>query len=329
MNPIKDILITGATGFVGAHLIKHYTKLGHNVTALGRAKIPPKALLETGAQYFVGDITKDNLPQKTDILIHTAGLASDTATWKELYNTNVNGTKNLIAKTKHKLFVYISSSSVYPISNAVHAENEIINPDNLNNYGKSKYLAEQVITKYKSYTILRPRAIYGTHDRVLLPRILGMKKRNKIISPCDLNKSISMTNIDNLKTAIDLCVENTDLVSGKTYNIVDDNIYNLNDIIYELLTSIFQQKLQLFSIPHSISKSLCKLFSVLNIESRLNKTSLDMICHNHLLDISKIKSELGYESEFDFKTTLPMIKLWLSDKDITKFIEDPSKEPWL
>jgi len=329
MNKFKDILITGATGFVGAHLIRHYTKSNFNVTALGRQKIPPKALLKTGTKYYQADIAKDNLPLKTDIIIHTAGLANDTAKWKQLYETNVIGTKNLISNVENKLFIYISSASVYPVSDKLHSENEAINPDLLNDYGKSKYLAEQLLQGYNSYVILRPRAIYGTHDRILLPRILDMKKGNRIIAPCDIYKSISMTNIHNLIEATDLCIKHHSKISNQIYNVADDTIYNLHNVIKSLFETIHNREFRIVSIPYSASNFLGNTFKLLGIKSKLNKTSLDMVCNNHILDITKIKTELGYLPKSDFDAALPQIKQWIADKDIKKYINNPQNEPWL
>lgn len=328
MKKYKSILITGASGFVGAHLTRFFANTAFEVTVLGRQKEPHTSLLQTGVKYYCADITKDPLPESADIIIHTAGLASDQSTWDEFYIANVIGTKNIFSQVKHKLFIYISSSSVYPISNKTHIENEIINTKRLNDYGRSKLQSEQYLNTKETVVILRPRAIYGTHDRILIPRILDMKKGNSIITPCKLNNRISMTNIDNLIEAINLCIFKPEKAKNQIFNIVDEETYNLQDVITILFSSIYNLNIPIRNIPFPVSKVISTITSKLNISSKLNKTALDMICHNNTLSIQKAKTILGYNPKINFENTVPEIVKWLKSKDLNNFINNPKNASW-
>ncbi len=323
----KTILITGATGFVGSHLVRYYTHKPFKIIALGRSK-PNAKLLKTAVEYYQTDIRSDNLPSEVDIIIHSAGLASDTATWKELQDNNVFGTKNLINKVKHKLFIYISSASVYPISDKIHRETDNIHVDLLNDYGRSKYLAEEIVMKHNHSVVLRPRAIYGTHDRVLLPKILRMKKVNKIIAPCDISKTISMTNIDNLIYAIELCIANPEIAINQVFNVTDSITYILKDIITNLFYGIYNQKIPIQTLPFPVSKSISKIAELLHLKTKLTKTALDMICFNNVLSNDKIETLLKYNPKIDFNSYLPELINWIASKRIDKIINDPSGIPW-
>ncbi len=327
MNGFKSILITGATGFVGAHLIRHFTPISSHVIGLGR-KAPPEKLLKTGASYHLADLRSNALPQEADIIIHSAGLASESADWDALYENNVIGTKNLLENVRYKLFIYISSASVYPISDKPHREDDLIQPKLLNDYGRSKYMAEEVVSKYPSTIILRPRAIYGTHDRVLLPKILGLKKGNSILTPCDVSNTVSLTNIINLIHAIELCIKKPSIAEKQVFNVSDGMTYILKDIIAKLFYRIYDHEIPIRTIPYRISKSISKLLTYLPIDTKLTKTSLDMICHNHVLSINKIRSVLSYSPDTNFETYLPELVKWIEEVSVDRIIRNPSGAPW-
>jgi len=63
------IIITGATGFVGAHLVRHFSSIGHEVIALGRQEEPPKGL-NFFAQWQKVDLTEKVKQLEADVFIH-------------------------------------------------------------------------------------------------------------------------------------------------------------------------------------------------------------------------------------------------------------------
>ena len=159
------IFVTGITGFVGGAVANHFSSLGCEITGIGRSKnLPPH--ISNKCNYLQSDICNPLPKIEADIVVHAAGLTSDTASFQELYKVNVEGTKNVLdAAKKVTHFIYISTSSVYNFHNLPMTELEAgVNYEELSGYGKSKFLAEQhILNNYtdNKKTILRPRAIYG------------------------------------------------------------------------------------------------------------------------------------------------------------------------
>src|SRR3954454_3443454 len=140
------IIITGATGSLGAYLTRWFSGKGHEVIALGRTKNPPPMLLSCST-YTLADISTSFSLPKADICIHTAALADDKARKADLYLTNVIGTENVAYAAKHcKTFIQVSTSSVYTSSNNLLTEEEAgeKSGEKLSPYGKSKLVAEEV-----------------------------------------------------------------------------------------------------------------------------------------------------------------------------------------
>ncbi|MEP6514220.1 MAG: NAD-dependent epimerase/dehydratase family protein [Parafilimonas sp.] len=149
------ILVTGATGLVGSHLIKELTEQDKPVKALYRTAIP----LIKGAdktEWIKGDIldiaSLEEAMHSVDYVYHCAAIVSfNPKRKKELYKTNVEGTANIVntcidAGVKKLLYV----SSVAALGRL--RENTIIDESmhwtedaNNSQYGKSKYLAEMEV----------------------------------------------------------------------------------------------------------------------------------------------------------------------------------------
>lgn len=305
------IIITGATGSLGAFFTRWFSRKGHHVFALGRTDSPPLQLLACSA-YIRADITKLLVLPEADVCIHCAGVADDNAKSVDLYATNVEGTKNVVTAASHcKTVIHISSSSVYspsvtPLTEDMKGEKS---GNVLSRYGKSKLLAEEaVITHVKndSCFILRPRAIYGTGDKVLLPRLLKLVRNNRLIKPGDMNVRLSLTHFVNLALAVEHCI-----YSGKsgvhTYNVADDEVYVLNEVVQKLLSTLYSHQLPEKKIPLWI----LQVMAAFNIGGA-TPLFLSTVSKNLVLDISKIKRELKYSPAMNLDLSLHEIYTWVT-----------------
>ena len=298
----KTILITGASGFIGGHCVRFFYKKKYNIIALSRSKVSYDT--RDFVEYYQADLIKDKLPKEVDVVIHAAGLADDIADWEDLYLNNVVGTHRLYNEVEHKKFIHISSSSVYSMDTKMHYEKESVALGKLTLYGQSKYLGDQFLIQKnprdKSIYILRPRAVYGPNDSTLLPKIKKLKKGKYFITPGKLSYSVSLTHINNLMRGIDLCLQNEDKLGTHIYNIADDKIYNLREIIRTILNSVSKQNLRQLTLPLKFVFRVAELLQFLKVKTTFNKTSLQILCQDNTLNIDKIKLELGYAPEFNF-----------------------------
>ena len=111
------ILVTGATGFIGSHLVDELLKKKEKVRILIRKLNKDEKLKQHGLEICSGSLENiDSLTEATkDVktVYHLAAmLGGPDVTYRQLYNTNVIGTENLIKaceKNKIKRFVLISS----------------------------------------------------------------------------------------------------------------------------------------------------------------------------------------------------------------------------
>ena len=154
---MKNILVTGATGFLGKYLVQQLLEKGYNVYALGRNKKAGEALTELGAVFCPGDFTKksecSDYFRNIDCVIHAGALSTVWGKWEDFFRINVEGTNNiceLCTENNVRRIVYVSSPSIY--SGKAHRfsikEDEFDENNDLNYYIKSKILAEDVINDF-------------------------------------------------------------------------------------------------------------------------------------------------------------------------------------
>jgi nucleoside-diphosphate-sugar epimerase len=150
------IAITGGTGFVGSHLIELALSEGHQVNALTRRPQEP----QSGVTWIEGALDQPKslaaLCAGCDAVVHVAGVINGSP--QEFHQGNVVGTQNMIAAAKDA-----------DISRFVHVSSLSAREPELSAYGRSKLESEgPVMASGCDWTIIRPAAIYGPRDKLLL-----------------------------------------------------------------------------------------------------------------------------------------------------------------
>jgi nucleoside-diphosphate-sugar epimerase len=233
---MKDkLLITGASGFLGYHLIEAALLQDYEVYAGVRKSSNTKHLLNDKVHVVEMDLsdtgrTKNVLEQNgINYIIHAAALTK--AKTESDYNfSNALLTRNLaIAATEAhiaiKKFVFISSlAAMGPSANGEPVKEADI-PQPLTWYGKSKLLAEKYLREINNLPFigLRPTAVYGPREKDLL---LLIKSVNKGIEVYIGNGEQKLSFIY-VKDLAALAINSlSSKIIGEFYNISDGEVYN-------------------------------------------------------------------------------------------------------
>ena len=296
------VLVTGASGFIGSNVVEMLaSQPGYEILATGRTSTQ-RFLSLPSVKYFQQDLLNISTTLPCEIAIHCAGLADDRSSREALMSNNVEVTSNLLSAVKDcRLFIYISSASVYDFSEGQPMKEEDIGPEaKLSHYGLSKLMAEKIIANstIPSIYILRPRAVYGPGDRVLLPRILELIKNKKMIIPGKLSTNTSLTHVDNLCEAINVAIHQSK-PGVHTYNISDRKTYNLREV-FSFIALRKTGQTRFIQIPSTMIRLLAFVNSVLGIKGRLNKQSIQYLSQQSVLNIDKTRKELGYTGKHNF-----------------------------
>lgn len=320
------IVITGVTGFVGGSLMRYYAGKGHEVLGLGRNPGFSQKIEKFG-KFIQADISERVPAIECDLCIHAAGLASDTASYKKLYQANVVGSEKVIDAIKCPNFIFISSSSVYNFTNQPANEHDKIDLNLLHDYGKSKRLAEIALHKQRKFNqslyILRPRIIYGIGDRLLIPRLVQASRKGIFVSPGNLEVQTSMTHIEHVQTACDICIDSQEIY--QVLNIADLETYSLREIIFSLIESYHKKSIRHIKIPVFIANIIADYGAG---NGKLNRMAIENLTQSKLLDTTVISGHRYYRNDLNFKAEQARLIAWLKSIPSSKLNTDTSSLSW-
>jgi nucleoside-diphosphate-sugar epimerase len=166
----KNILVTGGCGFLGCHLTRQLLKDGYTVTLFDTADLDAKDLIGK-VTLIQGDIRSKkaimDAMTKQQYVVHAAAALPIQQGKKEIFSTNVDGTKNVLdaaLKNNVKRLVFISTTAVYGVPKHL-PEKEDSPLDPIGYYGKSKIAGEELCKGYMKkgleINIIRPKTFVG------------------------------------------------------------------------------------------------------------------------------------------------------------------------
>ena len=173
---MKPTLVTGATGFIGWHMVQLLARRGHKIRVLVRTGAADMGL--DGVERITGDLRDSGSVARAvegcGLVFH---LAADYRLWaadpRQIYQSNVDGTRNLLEGARHAgvdRVVYTSSVGCIGIpADAVGNEDTPVNEQDMTGaYKRSKFLAEKEAVEAARaglpVVIVNPTAPVGEHD---------------------------------------------------------------------------------------------------------------------------------------------------------------------
>lgn len=327
----QRVLITGASGFLGYHLIQSAIENGLAVYAGVRKNSDIKHLEGLPVQYIFLDytneeaITQQLINHEIDSIIHAAGVTK--AIGQDTYNQVNAGYTLRLARAAERLgsrfkkMVFISSlAAVGPLSEQHHKIIEDTLPNPVTAYGRSKLLAEKGLADIDlPVIILRPTAVYGPRDKDIF---ILLKTLNNGFDPYIGNFTQQLSFV-HAKDVADVAVKALFKKDATgIYNITDGNCYNryeFSDITREIL----KKKAIRFHLPMQMVRSLAFVLETTNgwlkKPSVLSREKLhELAAKNWICDISKAKKELDFTPKFDLQTGLEDSIAWYTKNNWLK-----------
>jgi nucleoside-diphosphate-sugar epimerase len=179
--------VTGATGFVGPHLIAALARRGWRVRLLIRRWTPLPSLAGVDAEIVWGDLADDaalaRLVDGADAVVHAAGLIKARRA-EDFMAVNRDGTARLSAAAPGALFLLLSSLAA--------------REPQLSAYARSKRAAEEVVARREGpWCTVRAPAVYGPGDRETLA-YFKMAKRGFALQPNRSDARLSLIHVEDL-----------------------------------------------------------------------------------------------------------------------------------
>jgi nucleoside-diphosphate-sugar epimerase len=322
---MSRVLVTGANGFIGSHLVRKFISEGHDVSGLVRTTSDLSLIDNTNLSLVYGDITDRSSLAKSlegaDILIHNAGLASDWGSLAAFRQVNVEGTKNVAkvaAECGVRRIVYMSTAAVHGFNHtAPVCENDPVNP--VFNYSISKLEAENWLFSFAKKTdievsAVRPGNVFGPDDHTFIRKYIDGMLTGRIAYVNGGRSFTCPTYVGNLVDAVYLAAFHRK-AAGEVF-IVTDGL----EITWKQFTETIAEKLGIrgpgISIPLGIGLAAAffaeNLYRLSGIKHAplITKYRMYNAGTNYHFSINKAEKVLGFSPGTGFEEAVDKTVSW-------------------
>lgn len=334
MDETNLLLVTGATGLVGSHVVERARQQGIATRALVRPTSDTMLLDDWGAEKVIGDMTDvESLKPAVDgvtRIVHCAAKVGDWGPVEEYRAANVRGLANLLESAEAtgllRRFVHISSLGVYEARDHYGTdEDERLSTDGIDGYTLTKVEAEELVlqhvkTRNLPATVLRPGFIYGPRDRTVMPRILERLKSKGFAFLGSGEKLMNNTFVGNLVDAVLLALDD-EQSAGQVYNVTDGRLVSKREFI-QVIAKSAGYEVPTRSIPLPVARALAGVlegaWKLLGKKQAplLSSARIKFLGLNLDFCIDKIRRELGYQPRVEFAEGIGQTIDWFRERDM-------------
>lgn len=214
---MAKVLVTGASGFIGTHLVATLMARGDDVACLVRTTSKVEALVALGARLIHGDVTDpDSLPAAVagqEVVYHLAGRTLALKD-RQFYEVNRRGiahvAKACAGQTTPPVLIYVSSLAAAGPAVDGRPRVESDPPSPVSHYGRSKRSGEHAAESFAErvpITVVRPPIVLGEGDRLGLPLFRSAIRFGVHLAPGLRPQRFSLIHADDLVSLIILAAE--------------------------------------------------------------------------------------------------------------------------
>ncbi|MFM9970350.1 MAG: NAD-dependent epimerase/dehydratase family protein [Burkholderiales bacterium] len=329
-------LVTGGGGFLGLAIVRGLLARGIEVFSFSRSSYP--SLTNLGVTQHRGDLTDaaalSAAASGVQVVFHVAAKPGIWGDDDEYYQTNVIGTKNVIAACREhgitKLVYSSSPSVVFDGRDMQGVDESVPYPAHYEAaYPRTKALAEQMVRAANDATLatvsLRPHLIWGPGDNHLLPRLVARARAGQLARIGSRPNLIDTIYIDNAADAHLLAAERLapgSPIAGKVYFISNGEPLPMWEMVNRLLAAAGAPPVTR-SVPTGLAMALAHGFEFIHrllrksSDPRLTRFVVSEMSTAHWFDIGAARRDLGYIPKISVAEGLERLRIALAASPIT------------
>ncbi|MGB2631285.1 MAG: NAD-dependent epimerase/dehydratase family protein [Candidatus Omnitrophota bacterium] len=326
-------LVTGASGFIGSHIVERLKRHDEDVAALVRRTSNTEFLKTLGVELRYAALDEPEALKKAlegiDRVYHSAALADEWISPEVAYKVNVAGTKNLLEAARQqnvKRFIFVSSLAVLGMRDHHGTPADSPYKKTGDPYIDTKIDSEKLVFDYyKTYglpaTVVRPGFVFGPRDKKLIPRIVEKIANDKFMFVGDGKNMMNIVYIENLTSAI-IAAGASEKAIGQAYNVTNDSGMNIESFIFNI-TDLWRLKRPKKHIPKGLAYLVCNILEgwarliKATAPPYITKTRIKFLSLNLDFDVKKTREELDWRPHISVEDGLRRTKEWL-DKNSLK-----------
>jgi len=319
------IFITGANGFVGSNLCRHFRAKGWDVYGLVRTTSDLHYLDGLGVKLVTGDLLRPEeirIPDGIDYIVHAASIVSDWADdetcRKHIYQLAVHLVQKIRSLPRMpKRIVYISTAATLGFNALDISEERPGKSVEFLKYTRYKIKTEQLfLGEWKDHglpiVILRPGDVYGPNDRTSCAKILRACERGVGLIVGHGNWRFGYCYVDNLCQAVERALLKEG-IEGRAYTVTNGMLPTWR-MFFSGLQKGLHKKQRLYQpvwFVFAIAASMEAVHKLLpRLEPSLNFYRIRRITTETTYDISRTVAELGYAPDDRWEAQVEAIVSW-------------------
>ena len=284
------ILITGATGYIGRHLVARLVAQGERPRCLVRDISRAKRLLPADKVELVEGATTspDSLGaavQGVDTIVHAAFLTADRkqSTGNEYEKTNVQGTANLIKVAKKagvKRIIEIGGLGT--------------KPDKPGSYMQGRYLAEKMLKESGlDWTIIQPSVLFGK-NAPFIKGLVDLIRTSPVVPLIGGGKTMFQPiYVEDVVTVLIKVLQDPAGTTNRTYTIGGPAYYSFTQIIDVLLKTMHKQRIKAPAPTPLVGVGAAVMEAVLQ-KPPLTKAAMTLFSFDNITDLKSVERDFGF-----------------------------------
>ncbi len=292
---MPTILVTGASGFVGSHVVPALIDAGHHVVALSRSDAATAHVLgrldaarRTGVEIRRGDVLdRESLPAAltgVDAVVHLVAIPRDRDGGASLRLVNTEGTRNLVVAVRDagvRRFVHLGALGVEDDPNL--------------HYASSKAKAEALVRESGlDWTILRPSLLFGERDG-FFNIIAGLVRMSPGVVPVPGNgmARFQPLSIEDLARIVVLSLADPSTI-GRSFDLGGPRVWTYREIVGEVLRAMGARRL-VVPMPVPLISLVARTSELTGIPFPVASDQLRQLKLDNVGPIDGVRREFGFE----------------------------------